>query len=288
MGTSQTCRGCRGNWKLRSLEAWKLGLLAGAPPHVLVVLRRPLAGAPVSPESPASPVGRAHGHVADVPGMQGQLEAWKFRGLEAWPPCWRSAPRPRRSPSPACGRSCISCISCWSSQSYLGKLPAKTPVCFLLHDAVGPIGHIGPLGRRLTPLYTTSTQRLTVAPQGRSVLRSLFSVLWGGNAAPWFFVLFVFSPKHSTLSHQPHPSRTCRAFCSLFTVLCSLGRQCRPSVLRGAPAPPAPLPKTGHSPPLNPNNPTTHHTIRHPQNLSLGSPFSPRLTPPAQSHIPLH
>ena len=24
-GTSQTCRGCRGNWKFRSLEAWKFG-----------------------------------------------------------------------------------------------------------------------------------------------------------------------------------------------------------------------------------------------------------------------
>ena len=27
LGTSQTCRGCRGNWKLGSLEAWKLGFL---------------------------------------------------------------------------------------------------------------------------------------------------------------------------------------------------------------------------------------------------------------------
>ena len=26
-GTSQTCRGCRGNWKLGSLEAWRLGFL---------------------------------------------------------------------------------------------------------------------------------------------------------------------------------------------------------------------------------------------------------------------
>ena len=100
----------------------------------------------------------------------------------------------------------------------------------------------------------------------------------------WFFVYFVFSPKHSTVFIYP-THRACRAFRgrgrfgasrlhALFTVLCSLGRQCRPSVLWGAPAPPAPLPKTGHSPPLNPNNPTTHHTIRHPQNLSLGSPFS--------------
>ena len=34
----------------------------------------------------------AHWHVADVPGVQGQLEAWKFRGLEAWFSRWGSAP----------------------------------------------------------------------------------------------------------------------------------------------------------------------------------------------------
>ena len=40
IGTSQTCRGCRGNWKLGSLEAWRLGFLGGAPPHTLQLLRR--------------------------------------------------------------------------------------------------------------------------------------------------------------------------------------------------------------------------------------------------------
>ena len=124
---------------------------------------------------------------------------------------------------------------------------------------------------------TRSTQRLTVAPQGRSVLRSLFSVLWGGNAAPWFFsafvgaaqrsassppkaaarastsvappslqtsklpsffgaffVSFVFSPKHSTLSHRLYRSRACRAFRSLFSVL--QGRPCRPLCYSVSPA----------------------------------------------------
>ena len=52
---------------------------------------------PCAPVSPASPVGCAHGHVADVPGVQGRLEAWKFRGLEAWLSRWGSAPHP---PSP--------------------------------------------------------------------------------------------------------------------------------------------------------------------------------------------
>ena len=33
---------------------------------------------PCAPVSPASPVGCAHGHVADVPGVQGQLEVWKL------------------------------------------------------------------------------------------------------------------------------------------------------------------------------------------------------------------
>ena len=32
LGTSQTCRGCRGNWKLGSLEAWKLGFFQYASP----------------------------------------------------------------------------------------------------------------------------------------------------------------------------------------------------------------------------------------------------------------
>ena len=152
--------------------------------------------------------------------------------------------------------SCISCISCWSSQSYLGKLPAKTPVCFLLHDAVGPIGHIGPLGRRLTPLYTTPYRRpagafcspFSVAVEGlalwactviaaqrsassppKAAARASTSVAppsLQASKLPSFsgvsFVLFVFSPKHSTSSHRPHPSRACRALCSLFSVHCSL------------------------------------------------------------------
>ena len=52
---------------------------------------------PCAPVSPASPVGCAHGHVADVPGVQGRLEAWKFRGLEAWLSRWGSAPHPYNS-----------------------------------------------------------------------------------------------------------------------------------------------------------------------------------------------
>ena len=45
-------------------------------------------------------------HVADVPGVQGQLEAWKFRGLEAWFSRWGSAPHPTTSPSRACRAFC--------------------------------------------------------------------------------------------------------------------------------------------------------------------------------------
>ena len=42
LGTSQTCRGCRGDWKLGSLEVWRLGFLGGAPPHtVLRAIARP-------------------------------------------------------------------------------------------------------------------------------------------------------------------------------------------------------------------------------------------------------
>ena len=49
----------------------------------------PRRGAPASPESPESPdPGRgrvsALWHVADVPGVQGKVEVWKLRGLEAW------------------------------------------------------------------------------------------------------------------------------------------------------------------------------------------------------------
>ena len=44
LGTSQTCRGCRGNWKLGSLEAWKLGLIGrGSAPHFGSSTRRALA-----------------------------------------------------------------------------------------------------------------------------------------------------------------------------------------------------------------------------------------------------
>ena len=75
LGTSQTCRGCRGNWKLGSLEAWKLGFFQYASPVAL-------KGVPASPESP---VGRAYWHVADVPGVQGEL-------LPAG--AWGSAPQP--------------------------------------------------------------------------------------------------------------------------------------------------------------------------------------------------
>ena len=63
LGTSQTCRGCRGNWKLGSLEAWKRGFFQYASPVAL-------KGVPASPESP---VGHAYWHVADVPGVQGEL-----------------------------------------------------------------------------------------------------------------------------------------------------------------------------------------------------------------------
>ena len=59
-----------------------------------------------------------------------------------------------------------------------------------------------------------------VAPQGRSVLRSLFS---GHASAPWSFVLFVTAPqgKPSTGSPPPHPSRAAArsVFCSPFSVL---------------------------------------------------------------------
>ena len=67
-----------------------------------------------------------------------------------------------------------------------------------------------------------------VAPQGRSVLRSLFS---GHASAPWSFVLFVTAPqgKPSTGSPPPHPSPRRGA---PFSVLCSLfsgvARQRRP------------------------------------------------------------
>ena len=99
----------------------------------------------------------------------------------------------------------------------LTTVPIPCVSCFR-GIAVGPIGRIGQLGRRLR----RSTQRLTVAPQGRSVaveglslractlrgrgrfvpsgLHALFSVLWGGNAAPWFFVLFVISVQRSASS----------------------------------------------------------------------------------------
>ena len=132
----------------------------------------------------------AHRRRAGDAGAIGSLEVWRLRGL---------AVLSTASPSPACGRSCISCISCWSSQSYLGKLPAKTPVCFLLHDAVGPIGHIGPLGRRLTPLYTTPHRRPAGAfcsswPWKVWPFGPARSVLWGGNAAP------PPSPKHGVRS----------------------------------------------------------------------------------------
>ena len=164
----------------------------------------------------------AHRRRAGDAGAIGSLEVWRLRGL---------AVLSTASPSPACGRSCISCISCWSSQSYLGKLPAKTPVCFLLHDAVGPIGHIGPLGRRLTPLYTTPHRRPAGAfcspwPWKVCGFAAARSVLWGGNAAPWFFVFFVIAPqgKPSTSSQRTSPVAPQGRFCSLFTVLCSLGR----------------------------------------------------------------
>ena len=43
MGTSQTCRGCRGDWKLGSLEVWRLGFLGGAPSPVYRALCSPWA-----------------------------------------------------------------------------------------------------------------------------------------------------------------------------------------------------------------------------------------------------
>ena len=86
-----------GAGKLESLEAWKLGFPQCAPPVAL-------KGVPASPESP---VGRTYWHVADVPGVQGQLEAWKFRGLEAWLDRAGLRPTPRQlHPSRACRAFC--------------------------------------------------------------------------------------------------------------------------------------------------------------------------------------
>ena len=42
LGTSQTCRGCRGDWKLGSLEVWRLGFLGGAPPHTPTIPPSPV------------------------------------------------------------------------------------------------------------------------------------------------------------------------------------------------------------------------------------------------------
>ena len=58
----------------------------------------------------------------------------------------------------------------------------------------------------------------------------------------WFFVSFVFSPKHSTLSYRLYWSRACRAFRSLWpwkvcgfaaarSVFCSLGAALPPLLL---------------------------------------------------------
>ena len=74
----------------------------------------------------------------------------------------------------------------------------RFPMLAVLDAAVGhigPIGRIRRLGRRLSPLCTTISP---VAPQGRSVLRSLFSVLQGAPAP-----LAVTSPPRRRPGLQP-------------------------------------------------------------------------------------
>ena len=87
----------------------------------------------------------------------------------------------------------------------LTTVPIPCVSCFR-GIAVGPIGHIGPLGRRLTPLYTTPHRR----PAGAFCGRGRF--VPSGLHAPWPWKVCPFGPARS--------------------VLRSLGRQRRPLVLR--------------------------------------------------------
>ena len=123
---------------------WLIGVLGGAPPHAPTLSVARLPGAPVSPESPASPAGASQWQSVKFPAKT-PVRA-KPDGLT---PVALRAKRPLIAPS----RPSSSPTLCGTSSGF----------------AVGPIGHIGPLGRRLRRSLTAPS---IVAPQGRSVLRS--------------------------------------------------------------------------------------------------------------------
>ena len=149
---------------------WLIGILGGAPPHAPTLSVARLPGVPVSPESPASPAGASQWQSVKFPAKT-PVRA-KPDGLT---PVALRAKRPLIAPSRP-------------SSSRLGRL---STLCGTSSGfAVGPIGHIGPLGRRLRRSLTAPS---IVAPQGRSVLRSRgrfgasrlhapFSVLRGASA----------------------------------------------------------------------------------------------------------
>ena len=163
---------------------------------------------------------------------------------------------------PACVSSPKSTKICELPKVFLAKRRniCVSPTLAVLDAAVGHIGPIGHIGRRLTPLCTAprlSPRRgalFSVAVEGLALractLRSLFS---GARQRP--LVLRVLCDSQNTLAvlvevwklrgleawlfQRLHPSRACRALRSLFSVLRSPGRVSAPwsfVVLRVSPA----------------------------------------------------
>ena len=169
-------------------------------------------GAPASPESPESP--------ERVPGVQGRLEAWKFRGLEAWLSRWGSAPHPTTSPSPACrahlfsvaveGLALWACTLCspFSGAALAAPpLPGREAAPHTLQSANQPIplcslrffsAFVGAAQRGVSsPPKAVARASTSVAPPSLQTSKLLWSVL---RVPSWFFVS---SPKHPTLSQRP-------------------------------------------------------------------------------------
>ena len=166
-GTSQTCRGCRGEWKFGSLDAWKFGFLV-----VQLFLSGVLFSVFCSPFSRArrrpSPAG-----------------------------AWGSAPYPNNQPinQPIPFVSfVVPCVLCGKNLLAVQRAvarPKSAKICGIgvfiilavLDAAVGHIGPIGRLGRRLSPLCTTASPVARLPRVPFSVLRSLFS---GRQSRPRF------------------------------------------------------------------------------------------------------
>ena len=199
-----------GNRRLRRLEPIR-GVLPHANGKVVHPKRR--SRRPIGPIRPICPTASPMWHVADVPGVQGLWEAWKFRGLEAW----LFYPSPH--PSPRRGALC-SLFTVFCSLGRVSALPCRgvgqrpTPFQSPIHSV--------PFVSFVAPRVLCGKSTLAVLPAVAGSKSALICVIGG------FLILAVsgvavghighighvgrLGRRLTTLAQRPHPSRACRAF----------------------------------------------------------------------------